>query len=250
MWRWNCGSPRMDFLEYQLENVFVWGKCLFVIVSRTGGRLLSSTNDDDESTSSEPRIAGEPVGDAIETCARRLAKLPEISGVSRGISFGIDVKPSSRTHLGVYFSTAARFRCWKSIYQTCPVFIRRKDGKTPSSTLAAPMWCGTPWGLATTCFCCRSELKLFPYSKGDLNPEAVAAGQQLRKLCRESWQKQTGSAGTLHELSFSAWRRRRFTRKFDRVLLDHAGSGNLNTILKQMGTRLESLARRGFLGFD
>jgi hypothetical protein len=86
---------------------------------------------------------------------------------------------------------------------------------------------------------------LFPYSKGNSSLQAVAVGQQLRKLCREAWQKQTGSFDSLYKLSSWAWRRRRFARKFDRILVDYAGPENLNAILKQMDIRLESWLAAG-----
>jgi hypothetical protein len=62
----------------------------------------------------------------------------------------------------------------------------------------------------------------------------------LRKVCREAWQKQAGELDTLVESSAWEWRRRRLVRKFDRALINHAGSDNVDAILKRMDTRLES----------
>jgi hypothetical protein len=59
-----------------------------------GGSLVYSADDDDQSTSGEPRVVAESVDVAVETCAKRLANLPEIPSISRGVSFGIDVEPS------------------------------------------------------------------------------------------------------------------------------------------------------------
>lgn len=89
---------------------------------------------------------------------------------------------------------------------------------------------------------------LFPYSKGNSSSQSVAAGQQLRRLCREAWQQQSGSSETLYKASYWARRRRRFVKEFDRMLLDRVGSEGLSTILKQMDTRLESWLAADSLG--
>lgn len=210
-----------------------------------GGILLFSADDDDESTSGELRVVAESVDAAVETCATRLAKLPEIPGVSRGISFGIDVEPSGPDtswsvvlHRGplplleIELSNTPGFHPpdgWRDtlINSRCAHVVRSTIGSGDNVLLS------------------RKRIMLFPYSKGNSSPRAVAAGQQLRKLCREAWQKQSGSSDTLYELSSWTWRRRRFTRKFDQILLDHAGSENLNAILKQMDARLESWLAAG-----
>jgi len=65
----------------------------------SGGSLLLSAADDDESTSGEPRVVSESVDRAVETCAARLAKLPEIMFL---VAFP-SVSTSNllvRTHLG------------------------------------------------------------------------------------------------------------------------------------------------------
>ena len=210
-----------------------------------GGNLLSSSDDDDESTRGEPRIVSESIDVAIETCATRLAKLPEIPGVSRGISFGIDVEPSGpdtswnvTLHRGplplleIELSNATGFHPpdgWRDalIDSHCAHVVRFAKGSGDNVVLAL------------------KRTKLFPYSKGSSSVKAMGAGRQLRKLCREAWQKQTGDCDTLHELSFWKWRRKRFVRKFDQGLVDHAGSENLSAILKQMDTRLESWLAAG-----
>ena len=89
-------------------------------------------------------------------------------------------------------------------------------------------------------FLMLKRYKLFPYSKGNASSEAAAAGQHLRRLCRDVWQKQSGDADTHYELSSWGWRRKRFVRKFDKMLLEHAGRENLDSLLKEMGTRLDS----------
>jgi hypothetical protein len=70
--------------------------------------------------------------------------------------------------------------------------------------------------------------------------DAVAAGKLVRNVRREVWQKQMRDADALCELSNWNWKRKRLVRKFDQMLVDHCGAENLNTILKQMDTRLES----------
>ena len=49
---------------------------------------------------------------------------------------------------------------------------------------------GSTVGSGDNLFVLLKRTALFPYSKGDSRPDTVAAGQQLRKLCRETWQKQ------------------------------------------------------------
>jgi hypothetical protein len=205
-----------------------------------GGNLFFSVGDDDESIRGEPRVVAESVAAAVETCAARLAKLPKILRVSRGISFGIDVEPSGPDtswsvvlHRGplplleIELSNAPGFHPpdgWQDalINSGCAHVVRSAMG-TGDNVL---VW--------------LKRITLFPYSKGNSSPQAVAAGQQLRKLCGEAWQKQAGNSDTLYELSSWTWRRRRFVRKFDQILVGHASPENLNAILKQMDTRLES----------
>lgn len=206
----------------------------------SGGRLLSSTNNDDESTGGEPRIAAEPVGDAIETCARRLVKLPEISRVSRGISFGIDVKPSSPDTSWSLLLHRGPLPLLEIELSNMPGFHPPKGWQDALLDTHCADVVRSTIGTGDNIFVLLKRRDLFPYSTGNSSLQAVAAGQQLRKLCLEAWQKQTGSADTYHELSALKWRRRRFVKKFDRILLDYTSSENLNAILNQIGTRLES----------
>jgi hypothetical protein len=74
------------------------------------------------------------------------------------------------------------------------------------------------------------------HSRGNAGNDSVAAGKLLRNACREVWQKQTGDADALSELSSWNWKRKRFVRKFE----SNIGAQNLNAILKKMDTRLES----------
>jgi hypothetical protein len=206
----------------------------------SGGSLLLSADDDDESTSGEPRVVAESVDGAVETCATRLAKLPEISHVSRGISFGIDVKPSGPDTSWTLVLHRGPLPLLEIELSNMPGFHPPEGwGDALINTRCAHVVRST-MGSGDNVLLLLKRTALFPYSKGNSRPHAVAAGQQLRRLCRGAWQKQTGSADTLYELSSLAWRRRRFARKFDRILLDHAGSENLNAILKRMDTRLES----------
>lgn len=209
------------------------------------GGLLWSADGDDESTSGERRIIAESVDAAVETCARRLAKMPEIPRVSRGISFGIDSEPSSPSkswllffHRGplpvlqIQLSNMAGFHPpdgWQD------ALIRTRCAHVIRSTM----------GTGDNVLVSLKRNALFPYSKGNSSAQAVAAGQQLRQLCREAWVKLTGNADSIYELSSWRWRRRRFVRKFDRVLVDHAGSQHLDAILKEMDTRLESWLAAG-----
>jgi hypothetical protein len=206
----------------------------------SGGSLLLSADDDDESTSGEPRVIAESIERAVETCATRLAKLPEIPHVSRGISFGIDVEPTGPDTAWSMVLHRGPLPLLEIELSNMPGFHPPKGWRDALIKTRCAHVVRSATGSGDNVLVLLKRNALFPYSKGNSLPHAVAAGQQLRKLCRETWLKQTGSADTLYELSSLTWRRRRFARKFDRILLDHAGSENLNAILKQMDTRLES----------
>jgi hypothetical protein len=210
-----------------------------------GGISLDSTDDDDETTRGEPRVVAESVDIAIEFCSRRLAKLPEIPYVSRGISFGIDVEPSGPN------------TSWKLILHRGPLPLLQIELGSVSGFHPPSGWrdaltnrhCAhviqSKIGSGDNVFLSLKRTALFPYSKGNSSAEAVSAGGQLRILCGEAWQMQTGTSSTLYELSSWNWQRRRFTRKFDQILIDHVGSENLDAILTRMDTRLESWLAAG-----
>jgi len=209
-----------------------------------GGTLLSSIGDDEEKGGGDERVVVEPVEAAVETCAIRMSKLHAIPGVSRGISFGIDRGPDGPNSrwcvvlhrgplpfLGIELSDITGFRPPKPwldsvVESKCAHVISRKGGSY--------------LGRGNHLFLMLKRYKLFPYSRGNASSEAVTAGQRLRRWCRKAWEEQSGKAESLHELSSWLWRRRRFVRRFDRVLTQHAGSENLNATLKEMDTRIES----------
>jgi hypothetical protein len=211
----------------------------------SSGSLLVSSNDDDESTSGEPRVVAESIDVAVETCATRLAKLPERPRVSRGISFGIDVEPSGPDTSWSVVLHRGPLPLLEIELSNMPGFHPPDGWRDALIKSCCPHVVRSTMGSGDNVLVLLKRTTLFPYSKGNSSPQAVAAGQQLRKLCREAWQKQTGSSDTLYELSSLTWRRRRFARKFDQILLDHAGSENFNAILKQMDTRLESWLAAG-----
>jgi hypothetical protein len=75
-----------------------------MVLKGAWSRAEEQSIGDDEALQGDPRVVIEPLGTAIETCASRMAQLPEISRISRGISFGIDVQPSgSKTDWNVIF---------------------------------------------------------------------------------------------------------------------------------------------------
>jgi hypothetical protein len=206
----------------------------------SGGSLLLSAEGDDVSTSGEPRVVAESVDGAVETCVKRLAKLPEIPHVSRGISFGIDVEPTGPNTSWTLVLHRGPLPLLEIELSNTPGFHPPVEWEDALINTRCAHVVRSTMGSGDNVLVLLKRTALFPYSKGNSHPHAVAAGQQLRKLCREAWQKQTGSVDTLYELPSLTWRRRRFARKFDRILLDHAGSENLNAILRQMDTRLES----------
>lgn len=208
-----------------------------------GGDLLSRIGDDEES-GGDRRVVIEPPEVAVATCAARMANLRTIPGVSQGISFGIDVEPTGPKtswsviiHRGplpllqIELSDITGFQppkgCRDSIIESrCAHVVSGKGGQFS--------------GGGDHLFLMLKRYKLFPYSKGNFSDEAVAAGQTLRRLCAEVWRKEDNDAESLYDLSSSQWGRKRFVRKFDQMLMEHAGSDNLDAILKEMGTRLES----------
>jgi hypothetical protein len=204
------------------------------------GSLLLSADDDDESTKGEPRVVAESVPGAVETCATRLAKLREMSLVSRGISFGIDVEPSGPHTSWMLVLHRGPLPLLEIKLSSMRGFNPPKGWRDALLNTRCAHLVGFAMGSGDNVFVLLKRNALFRYSKGNSGSQAVSAGQQIRKLCREAWQKQTGSADTLYELSSLTWRRRRFVSKFDRILLDLAGSENLDAILKRMDTRLES----------
>lgn len=209
-----------------------------------GGKLLFSIGDDEEIGGGDERVVVEPVETAVETCATRMSRLRPIPKVSRGISFGIDRKPegpksrwSVVLHCGplpllaIELSDITGFRPPKPwlnsvVESKCAHVIQGESGRY--------------LGGGDHLFLVLKRYKLFPFSKGDANSEAVTAGQRLRKWCREVWQEQSGNAESLHELSSWQWRRKRFVRGFDRMLTQRVSPESLNATLREMGTRLES----------
>jgi hypothetical protein len=208
------------------------------------GGLLESIGSDEGTKQGDRRVVAESWETAAETCASRMSKLQEIPGVSRGISFGIDTEPSGpktswslafhrgplplleielSDHLG--FHPPQTFRN-SMIQSKCAHIVNGAKGPIA--------------GGGDHIFLMLKRFKLFPYSKGNSSSEVVAAGQRLRRLCREVWQKLSGDLETLYELSSWEWKRKRFVRAFDKALLEHAGSENLDALLKEMGTRLDS----------
>jgi hypothetical protein len=208
-----------------------------------GGGNLLSTIGDDEALQGDPRVVIEPLRTAIETCASRMAQLPEIAGISRGISFGIDVQPTGpKTN-------------WNVILHRGPLPLLEIELSDITGFHPPQRWVESMveskvahiisrkhshLGSGDHLFLMLKRFKLFPYSKGNSSSDAVAAGQRIRRLCREVGQKLSGDPETLYALSSWEWKRKRFVRMFDKALLEHAGSENLDALLKEMGTRLDS----------
>lgn len=208
------------------------------------GNLLSSIGDDEGMGGGNQRVVVESVEIAVETCATRISKLRPIPKISRGIAFGIDRKPEGPNsswsvvlHCGplplleIELSDVTGFRPpkpWRNsiVESKCAHVISGKGGSY--------------LGGGDHLFLMLKRCKLFPYSKGDASSEAVIAGQRLRQWCREVWQEQSGNSESLHELSSWQWRRKRFVREFDKMLIQRVGSETFSATLKQMGTRLES----------
>jgi hypothetical protein len=209
-----------------------------------GGKLLASIGDDEEMGCGDERIVVESVEAAVETCAARMARLENIPGVSRGISFGLDGEPNSPK------------KSWAIVLHRGPLPLLEIElsdctGFHPPSKFRQAVLQGKFAHVVTgTEFCSTGDgdylflmlkrWKLFPHSKGNAGSDAVAAGKLLRNVCRKVWQKQAPNADAVCELSSWNWKRKRFVRKFDQMLVEHCGAENLNTILKQMDTRLES----------
>jgi hypothetical protein len=204
-----------------------------------GGTVLYSSDDDDESTIGEHRVVGKSVDAAVETCATRLAKLSEIPRVSRGISFGIDVEATNPDTTWHIFLHRGPLPLLDTELSNAPGF-HPPDGWQDAFLKSHCAHVVRSQGSGDNVVLSLKRRKLFSHSRGNSSAEAVGAGQQLRKVCREVWQKQAGERDTLAESSPWEWRRRRLVRKFDRALVDHAGSENLDAILKRMDTRLES----------
>ncbi len=208
------------------------------------GNLLSSIGDDEEMGGGAERIVIESQLAAVETCAIRMSKLRVKPRVSRGISFGIGREPDG-----------PKWR-WSVVFHRGPlpllqIELSDASGFQPPQTwldsitksnCAHVMWSANSYlGRGDHLFLMLKRRHLFPYSKGSDAAEAVAAGKRLREMCREVWRKQNGGKEeNLQELSSWQWRRRRFVRNFDRALLELAGAEDLNAVLKDMGTRLES----------
>ena len=207
-----------------------------------GGKLLSSVGDDEETTSGENRIVAEAREVAIETCALRMSKLHDNEGVSRGISFGIDQEPSGPKS------------SWSIVLHRGPPPLLQVELSDMSGFRPPPTWfntivksdCGhilhknsqSLVGRGDFLFLMLKRWELFPYSKAKATSEAVAAGQRLRQWCAEVWKSQGDSKDFL-ELSNWQWRRKRFVRNFDQMLLAHTGLENLNKTLREMGTHPE-----------
>jgi hypothetical protein len=209
-----------------------------------GGRLLSSVGDDEEVGGGDERIVVESAETAVETCASRMAKLENIPGVSRGIAFGLGSIPNNPAS------------SWSIVLHRGPlplveIELSEMNGFHPPSTFRdvvvqgkfAHVFTGSKFrtsGGGDQLFLMLKRWKLFNHSRGNAGNDSVAAGKLLRNACREVWQKQTGDADALSELSSWNWKRKRFVRKFDQILAEHCGAQNLNAILKKMDTRLES----------
>ena len=163
---------------------------------RFGGGGVLSSGDDEESTSGDERVATESIDVAVETCARRLAKLAEIPHISRGISFGIDTEPASPAttwhiflHRGPLPQLDVELASAKSFHQ----FDGWRDNfiKTHCAHIAHSIGSGDNIALSL------KRKTLFPNSTGNSGAEAVNAGRQLRRFCAEAWQKQTGNSDNL-----------------------------------------------------
>lgn len=204
-----------------------------------GETALYQSGDDDESLSGESRVVCESIEDAAETCATRLAKLPEIPRVTRGISFGIDVEATNPGTTWHIFLHRGPLPMLDVEILSAPDF-HFSDGWQDALLKSRCAHVGRSKGSGDNVVLSLKRRKLFPQSRGNSSPEAVSAGQQLRKVCRQAWQKQAGELDAFVESSQWEWRRRRLVRKFDRALINHAGSENLDAILKRMDTRLES----------
>ena len=212
--------------------------------SHIGVTLVSSMGDDEEMGGGDRRVVVEPVETAVETCARRMSKLRPIPKVSRGISLGIDREPDGPNS------------SWSIVLHRGPLPLLQIELSDITGFHPPQMWqnsvvesdCahvisgkgGSYLGCGDHLFLMLKRYRLFPHSKGDASSEAVIAGQRLRKWCREIWLEQSGNAESLYELSSWQWRRERFVRKFDKMLIQRVGSETFNATLKEMGTRLES----------
>lgn len=207
------------------------------------GGLLESIGSDEATNQGDHRVVVESWETAGETCASRMSKLQEIAGVSTGISFGIDTEPSGPK------------TSWSLTFHRGPLPLLEIELSDITGFHPPQSWVDSMveskaahviWGKHSRLgggdhlFLMLKRIRLFPYSKGNSSSDAVAAGQRLRRLCGEVWQKLSGGPEALYELSSWNWKRKRFVRRFDKALLEHAGSENLDALLKEMGTRLDS----------
>ena len=208
------------------------------------GGLLESIGDDEEMGGGDERMVVEPVETAVKTCATRMGRLKELHWVSRGISFGIDCAPNGPSSR------------WSVVLHRGPLPLLEMELSDITGFRPPERWMesliaskcahilndtrGPYRGSGDHLFLMLKRHALFPYSKGNSNMEAVAAGERLRKWCGEVWQEQSGDAESLHKLSSWQWRQKRFVKRFDQVLIKHVGSESLDATLKEMGTRIES----------
>ena len=158
-----------------------------MVLKGAWSRAEEQSTGDDEALQGDPRVVIEPLGTAIETCSSRMAQLPEISRISRGISFGIDVQPSgSKTDWNVIFHRGPLPLLDRiARYHWVPPTSKMVDSIVESKAAHIISKRHSYFGGGDHLFLMLKRFKLFPYSKGNSGREVVAEGQRLRRLCRE-----------------------------------------------------------------
>jgi hypothetical protein len=184
-----------------------------------------------------------PTADAISQCCLRMTQAPQPSGISTGITFGLDKEPNGP-------STTWGLWLHRGPLPLLELYISDGTGFKPprgwaegliSNEAAHVVWISGKGyvGGADHLYLWLKRQKLFPYSKGESSDGAVVAGQHLRRSCQEVWSKESDEKTGPYKLSSWRWSQKRFVRKFDKILVGQIGSRELAGVLKAMGTNLD-----------
>lgn len=174
-----------------------------------------------------------------------LSRLKQTPGVARGVLFDIN-RGTGALHqwsLSLHLGPLPMLDLSTLRDRDVRAFL---DAEAPPG-IAHVLWAQGAgyWGDAHNIYLFLKKQALFPYSRGETSEKALDAGRNLRRLCREVWERVNHTPAILHRLLPSQREQKTFIAKFDKALMDAVAPERLAEILGAMGADLPKWLKPG-----